>query len=52
MPKKPIEAHHEDGQWKSRRQGNGHAFSAGGNEAEQTAEGRAAARRGGVEHSL
>lgn len=52
MAKKPIETYHEDGQWKSRRQGNDRAFSVGGNKAEQTAQGRAAAQRDGVEHTI
>lgn len=52
MVKKPIETYHEDGQWKSRRQGNERAFNVGGNKAKQTAEGRAAAQRDGVEHTI
>jgi uncharacterized protein DUF2188 len=47
-----IETYHEDGQWKSRRQGASRAFAAGGTKAEQTAEGRAAAKRDGVEHAI
>ncbi len=52
MSKPGIETYHEDGQWKSRRQGNQRAFAAGGTKAEQTAQGREAAVRDGVEHTI
>jgi len=52
MAKPGIETYHEDGQWKSRRQGSERAFSVGGNKAEQSAEGRATAKRDGVEHTI
>ncbi len=50
--KKPIETYHEGGQWKSRRQGSDRAFAVGGTKAEQTAQGREAAKRDGVEHII
>lgn len=50
--KKPIETFHENGQWKSRRQGADRALSAGGTKAEQTAKGREAAKRDQVEHVI
>ncbi|OMH32556.1 DUF2188 domain-containing protein [Tersicoccus sp. Bi-70] len=52
MAGKPIETYHEDGQWKSRREGSERAFQVGGTKAEQTAQGRAAAQRDGVEHII
>ena len=52
MANKPIETYHEDGQWKSRRQGNERAFSVGGTKAEQTTLGRTAAKRDAVEHTI
>lgn len=47
-----IETYNEGGQWKSRRQGASRAFAVGGTKAEQQAEGRAAAKRDGVEHVI
>lgn len=52
MPKTPIETYNENGDWKSRRQGSSRAFATGGTKAEQTAVGREAARRDGVEHVI
>ena len=52
MAKASIETYHEDGQWKSRRQGSGQAFAVGGTKNEQIAQGREAAQRDGVEHSI
>ncbi|WP_417219621.1 DUF2188 domain-containing protein [Arthrobacter sp.] len=52
MAKPGIETYNEDGTWKSRRQGNSRAFSAGGTKAEQQAQGRAAAKRDQVEHTV
>lgn len=52
MSKPGIETYNEGGQWKSRRQGNQRAFAVGGTKAEQTAEGRAAAKRDEVEHTI
>lgn len=53
MAKKPgIETYSDDGVWKSRRQGSSRAFSTGGTKAEQTAQGRAQARKDEVEHTI
>lgn len=52
MGKDGIEAYHEGGQWKSRRQGRERAFDVGGTKKEQTAAGAAAARKDGVEHTI
>jgi hypothetical protein len=52
MSKSGIETYYEDGQWKSRRQGNQRAFAVGGTKAEQTAQGREAAVRDEVEHII
>lgn len=52
MAKPGIETYYEKGQWKSRRQGGDRAFSVGGTKAEQSAEGRAAAKRDAVEHTI
>lgn len=52
MGKPGIETYHEDGQWKSRTQGASRAFNVGGSKAEQQAEGRAAAKSRGVEHTI
>lgn len=52
MPKPNIETYNEDGVWKSRREGSSRAFAVGGNKAEQEAQGREAARRDGVEHTI
>jgi hypothetical protein len=52
MAKPGIETYNEDGTWKSRRQGSSRAFSKGGTKAEQQAEGRAAALRDEVEHTI
>ncbi len=52
MAKANIETYHEDGQWKSRRQGSQQAFAVGGTKDEQIAQGREAAQRDGVEHII
>lgn len=52
MTKPDIETYHEDGQWKSRRQGSERAFAVGGTKDEQTAQGREAAQHDGVEHII
>jgi len=52
MSKPDIETFHEDGQWKSRRQGSDRAATVGGTKAEQVAQGREAAERDGVEHVI
>ncbi len=52
MSKPNIETYNEDGQWKSRREGNARAFAVGGTKAEQQSEGRTAAKRDGVEHTI
>lgn len=52
MSKPGIETYNEDGQWKSRRQGNQRAFAVGGTKAEQVAQGREAAQRDKVEHTI
>ena len=52
MSKANIETYHDDGQWKSRRQGSQRAFAVGGTKAEQIAQGREAAQRDGVEHVI
>ncbi len=52
MSNADIETYHEDGQWKSRRQGSERAFGVGGTKEEQIAQGREAARRDGVEHVI
>lgn len=52
MSKPEVETYNEDGVWKSRRQGNSRAFSAGGTKAEQQEQGRAAAKRDQTEHVI
>lgn len=52
MAKPAVETYHDDGKWKSRRQGNNRAFSAGGTKDDQVAKGKAAAQRDGVEHII
>jgi hypothetical protein len=51
-PKADIETYHDGNQWKSRRQGSSRAFATDGTKAEQTMEGREAAKRDGVEHII
>ena len=52
MGKPGVETYNEGGQWKSRRQGSSRAFAVGGNKIDQVAQGRAAAKRDGVEHTI
>lgn len=52
MSKTGIETYNENGEWKSRRQGSGRAFSVGGTKAEQQAAGRAAAINDKAEHTI
>jgi hypothetical protein len=52
MANPAVETYHEDGEWKSRRQGSDRAFSVGGTKEDQAAKGRAAAQHHATEHII